>query len=192
MIKIKLADGKIRDLQHMVHTSFWSPDGRPISAEEFLQSMFGALPELFKSENELREIWSKPDTRKKLLEELKEKGFAKEQLEEFQKILHAENSDLYDVLAYVAFHSSIIERSARAENAKVHLHNYDAKQQEFLNFVLRQYVNSGVEELDDTKLKPLLELKYKAIDDAKKELGDIASIRDTFIGFQGYLYQQAI
>jgi type I restriction enzyme R subunit len=78
------------------------------------------------------------------------------------------------------------------KNAKVHLHNYDAKQQEFLNFVLKQYVNSGVEEPDDAKLKPLLELKYKAIDDAKKELGDIASIRDTFIGFQGYLYQRAI
>ena len=192
MIKIKLADGKVRELQHMVHTSFWSPDGKPISAEEFLQTMFGALPELFKSENELREIWIRPDTRKKLLEELKEKGFAKEQLEEFQKILHAENSDLYDVLAYVAFHSSIIERSARAENAKVHLHNYDAKQQEFLNFVLKQYVNAGVEELDEAKLKPLLELKYKAIDDAKRELGDIASIRNTFIGFQGYLYQRAM
>jgi len=192
MIKIKLADGKIRELQHMVHTSFWSPDGRPISAEEFLQSMFGVLPELFKSENELREIWSKPDTRKKLLEELKEKGFAKEQLEEFQKILHAENCDLYDVLAYVAFHASIVERSVRAENAKIYLHNYDPKQQEFLNFVLKQYVNAGVEELDDAKLKPLLELKYKAIDDAKKELGDIATIRDTFISFQGYLYQRAM
>ncbi len=192
MIKVKLADGKIRELQHMVSTSFWSPDGKPISAEEFLQTMFGALPDLFKSENELIEIWSKPETRKKLLEELKEKGFAKEQLEEFQKLLHAEKSDLYDVLAYVAFHSSIVERSTRAENARVHLNNYDAKQQEFLNFVLRQYVNSGVEELDDAKLKPLLELKYKAIDDAKKALGDISAIRNTFIDFQAYLYQRAI
>jgi len=50
-------------------------------------------------------------------------------------------------------------------------------------------VYSGVEELDDSKLKPLLELKYKAIDDAKRELGDIATIRNTFIGFQGYLYE---
>ncbi len=189
MIKVKLADGKVRELQHMVSTSFWSPDGKPISAEEFLQSMFGTLPELFKSENELRTIWSKPDTRKKLLEELKEKGFAKEQLEEFQKVLHAENSDLYDVLAYVAFHSTILERSARAENAKVNFSSYDAKQQEFLNFVLRQYVTSGVYELDEEKLSPLLLLKYNAITDAKKELGDIASIRNTFIGFQSYLYE---
>ena len=139
MIKIKLADGKVRELQHMVKTSFWSPDGKPISAEEFLKSMFGALPDFFKNEDELRNIWSKPDTRKKLLEELNERGITKSQLSELQQLIHAENSDLYDVLAYVAFHSSIIERSARAENAKVYLNNYNAKQQEFINFVLQQY-----------------------------------------------------
>lgn len=188
MIKIKLADGKIRELDSTVRTLFYSADGTPISSEEYLQNLFGALPEIFKSENELREIWSRPDTRKKLLEELKEKGFAKEQLEEFQKVLHAENSDLYDVLAYVAFHSTIVERTKRAENAKFYLGNYDAKQQEFLNFVLNKYVSSGVYELDEEKLSPLLLLKYNAITDAKKELGDIASIRNIFIGFQTHLY----
>lgn len=190
MVKVKLADGKVRQFQHMVSTSFWSPDGRPISAEEFLRSLFGALPELFKSEDELRTIWSKPDTRKKLLEELSEKGFAKQQLTEFQKILNAENSDLYDVLAYIAFHSDILERTDRADRAKIHLDNYDPKQQEFLNFVLSQYVKQGVDELDDTKLGDLLVLKYHAIADAKKELGDIPSIRNTFIGFQTYLYDK--
>jgi type I restriction enzyme R subunit len=188
MVKVKLADGKVRQFQHMVSTSFWSPDGRPISAEEFLRSLFGTLPELFKSEDELRTIWSKPDTRKKLLEALSEKGFSKQQLTEFQKILNAENSDLYDVLAYIAFHSDILERTDRAERAKIHLNNYDPKQQEFLNFVLSQYVKQGVDELDDTKISDLLILKYHAIADAKKELGDIATIRNTFIGFQTYLY----
>jgi type I restriction enzyme R subunit len=192
IIKVKLGDGKVRELQHMVSTSFWSADGKPMSAEEFLKSMFGTLPELFKSENELRQIWSKPDTRKKLLEELTEKGFAKTQLEEFQRVLHAENSDLYDVLAYVAFHSSILERSTRAENARIYLDNYDTKQQEFLNFVLKQYVHSGVYELDEEKLSPLLLLKYNAITDAKRELGDITTIRNTFIGFQSHLYDVRI
>jgi type I restriction enzyme R subunit len=192
MVKVKLADGKVRQFQQMVSTSFWSPDGRPISAEEFLRSLFGALPELFKSEDELRTIWSKPDTRKKLLEELSEKGFAKQQLTEFQKILNAENSDLYDVLAYIAFHSDILERTDRADRAKIHLDNYDPKQQEFLNFVLSQYVKQGVDELDDTKIGDLLVLKYHAIADAKKELGDIATIRNTFIGFQTYLYDKRV
>lgn len=190
MVKVRLADGKVRQFQHMTATSFWSPDGRPVSAEEFLKSLFGALPELFRSEEELRTIWSKPDTRKKLLEELSEKGFAKQQLQEFQKILHAENSDLYDVLAYVAFHADIVERTMRADKAKIHLDNYDPKQQEFLNFVLSQYVKQGVEELDDTKIGDLLVLKYHAISDAKKALGNIASIRNAFIGFQTYLYDK--
>jgi type I restriction enzyme R subunit len=190
MTKVKLADGKVRQFQHMVSTSFWSPDGKPISAEEFLRSLFGTLPELFKNEDELRTIWSKPDTRKKLLEELTEKGFAKQQLQEFQRILNAENSDLYDVLAYIAFQSSIVERQERAERAKIHFNDYDPKQQEFLNFVLSQYVKQGVDELDDTKLGDLLILKYNAIGDAKKELGDIPTIRETFIGFQTYLYDK--
>lgn len=192
MAKVTLADGKVRQFQHMVSTSFWSPDGRPISAEEFLRSLFGTLPELFKSEDELRTIWSKPDTRKRLLEELSEKGFAKQQLTEFQKILNAENSDLYDVLAYIAFHSDILARTDRADRAKIHLNNYDPKQQEFLNFVLSQYVKQGVEELDETKIGDLLVLKYRAITDAKKELGDIATIRNTFIGFQSYLYRNSL
>lgn len=192
MVKVKLADGKVRQFQHMVSTSFWSPDGTPISAEEFLKSLFGALPALFKNEDELRTIWSKPDTRKKLLEELTEKGFAKQQLQEFQRILNAENSDLYDVLAYIAFHSDIIERAERADKAKIHLIDYDPKQQEFLDFVLNQYVKQGVDELDDSKIGDLLVLKYHAIADAKKELGDIASIRNTFIGFQTYLYDKRI
>ncbi|OFY63865.1 MAG: restriction endonuclease subunit R [Bacteroidetes bacterium RIFCSPLOWO2_02_FULL_36_8] len=192
MIKIKLADGKVRELQHIVSTSFYSPDGKPISAEEFLQTMFGTLPEFFKDENELRTIWSKPDTRKKLLEELSEKGFTKSQLNDLQKMICAEKSDLYDVLAYVAFHSKLIKRSIRAEKAKIHFNNYNSKQQEFLNFVLMQYVNSGVEELSEEKLTPLLILKYKAIPDAKQELGDISSIRNLFIEFQPFLYDYGI
>uniref|UniRef100_Q3ASE9 DEAD/DEAH box helicase-like protein n=1 Tax=Chlorobium chlorochromatii (strain CaD3) TaxID=340177 RepID=Q3ASE9_CHLCH len=192
IVKVQLADGKVRQLQHMVNTTFWSPDGKPISAEEFLHSLFGTLPELFKNEGELRTIWSKPDTRKKLLEELSEKGFAKQQMIELQKILCAENSDLYDVLAYIAFHSNIIERKERAYKAKIYLYNYDLKQQEFLNFVLNQYVQQGVDELDEAKISDLLVLKYHAIADAKKELGDISTIRNIFIEFQEYLYWQKV
>ncbi len=192
LVKIKLADGKVRELQHMIQTTFWSPDGRPISAEQFLQSMFGSLPDFFKSEEELRNIWSKPGTRKKLLEQLNEKGFTKAQLHDLQNMIRAEKSDLYDVLAYVAFQAQPIERTIRAEQARLRFNNYDSKQQAFLDFVLKQYISSGVDELDDAKLKPLLELKYRAIDDAKRELGDITTIRNTFIGFQSYLYDNGI
>lgn len=133
-----------------------------------------------------------PTTRKKLLEELEEKGYSRPQLEDLQKLVHGEDSDLYDVLSYVAYHSKMNARSERADKAKIQLNDYNAKQQEFLNFVLDQYVKEGVSELDDAKLPDLLELKYHAISDAKQELGEIKTIRETFIGFQEHLYEARV
>ena len=101
--KVKLADGKERTIQHMMVTSFWHPDGTPMSAQQFMEMLFGKLPEFFKNEDELRELWSGPDTRRKLLEGLAEKGFGHDQLAEMQKIIDAEKSDLFDVLAHVAY-----------------------------------------------------------------------------------------
>lgn len=101
-VKVKLADGKERAIQHMIATSFYHPDGTPMSAQQFMEALFGKLPEFFKNEEELRNLWSRPDTRKKLLEGLAEKGFGKDQLAEMQKIIDAEKSDLFDVLANVA------------------------------------------------------------------------------------------
>ena len=51
-----------------------------------------------------------------------------------------------------------------------------------------QYIELGISELDDSKLPDLLKLKYNAINDAQQQLGDLSTIRDTFIGFQKYLY----
>jgi len=188
IIKVKLSDNKEREIDATVKTTFWSPSGAPISSQEFIQQLFGDLPEFFANEAELRRIWSLPSTRKQLLEELSEKGYSSAQLEDLRLLVHGEDSDLYDVLSYVAYHTSLVPRLQRADKAKIKLEAYNPKQQEFLNFVLDQYVRDGVEELDDAKLSPLLLLKYKAIADAKKELGDIRSIRNSFIDFQKYLY----
>ena len=190
MIKVKLSDNKVREIDSMVKTSFWSPTGKPISSQEFIEQLFGDLPSFFTNENELRQLWSLPSTRKKLLTELSEKGYTNSQLEDLRNLIHGEDSDLFDVLSYVAYHKELVPRLERAGRAKIQINDYNQKQQEFLNFVLEQYVKEGVDELDDSKLPNLLELKYKAIADAKRELGDIKSIRETFIGFQEYLYQE--
>lgn len=192
IVKVQLADSKVRELDSMMKTSFWSPDGKPISAEEFVKRLFGDLPQFFNSEEELRRIWSIPTTRKRLLEELSEKGYSQTQLQDLRKIVHGEDSDLFDVLAYIAYHRDLVPRLERAQRARIKFDTYSPAQQEFLNFVLEQYVRTGVEELDDAKLPDLLELKYNALADAKKALGDIPSIRNVFIGFQEYLYQQRV
>jgi len=190
-IKIKLADGKERSIQSMMATTFWSPDGKPISANQFVEKLFGELPQFFKDEEELRKLWSRPDTRRGLLLGLAEKGFAGEQLTEISRMINAEKSDLFDVLAYIAFALAPITRSERVEACKgVILARYDAKLQAFLDFVLAQYVSQGVGELDQDKLGNLLELKYHTVSDAAEELGGVPIIRDTFVGFQQYLYDQ--
>jgi type I restriction enzyme R subunit len=189
-IQVKLADGKARLIQSMTATTFWSADGRPMSAVQFLESLFGALPEFFKNEDELRTLWSSPDTRRALLTGLADKGFGREPLAEMQKIIEAENSDLFDVLAYVAFAFAPETRAERADKAKAETHqHFNDRQQVFLDFVLAQYVTQGVEELDTDKLTPLLRLKYNnAIADAVADLGGTAQIRTMFAGFQKYLY----
>ena len=191
--KVKLADGKERAIQHMVCTTFWHPDGTPMSAQQFMELLFGKLPEFFKNEAELRALWSAPDTRKMLLKGLAEKGFGHEQLIEMQKIIDAEKSDLFDVLAYVAYALPPLTREERAGRARVAISaHFNSKQQAFLDFVLAHYVGVGVDELDQEKLTSLLRLKYfNSIADAIADLGKPEEISKVFVGFQKYLYQPA-
>jgi type I restriction enzyme R subunit len=190
--RVKLADGKECTIQHIAVTTFWGKDGKPLSAGEFLTLLFGKLPEFFKDEDELRAIWSMPDTRKKLLEGLAEKGFGKDQLTEMQKIIDAENSDLFDVLAHVSFALQPITREERAGRAAAIINaHFNSKQQSFLDFVLSHYVKVGVEELDQEKLRPLLLLKYHdSISEAVADLGNPEDIGKVFMDFQKYLYQE--
>ena len=188
-IRIRLADGKERTIQHMVATTFWSPDGRPMSAAEFVERLFGELPALFRDEAELRRLWSRPDTRKALRDGLAERGYGGEQLAEVSRMIDAENSDLYDVLAYIAFAAAPISRRERVDaRRQLIFAHYADRQQAFLDFVLDHYVRQGVGELDPAKLPHLLELKYHAVRDAVAELGSVAQIREVFIGFQEHLY----
>ena len=189
-IKVKLADGKARNIQSMTATTFWSADGRPMSAAQFLEVLYGSLPEFFKDEDELRRIWSAPDTRKALLLGLADKGFGKEPLNEMQKIIEAENSDLFDVLAYVAFAAEPVSRAERAAAAKAAtVAEFTDKQRAFVDFVLAQYIKQGVEELDQDKLSPLLKLRYKnALADAFADLGKPDQVRRVFVDFQKHLY----
>jgi len=192
-IKVTLADGKERTIQHMMSTTFWHPDGTPMSAQQFMELLFGKLPEFFSNEAELRLLWSAPDTRAKLLQGLADKGFGPEELGSMQKLIDAENSDLFDVLAHVAYALPTVTREERAAKARVAISTqFGSKQQAFLTFVLSHYVDVGVGELDQEKLTPLLRLKYHdSIADAVADLGQPDEIGRAFAGFQKYLYQEA-
>ncbi|MDB9418192.1 EcoAI/FtnUII family type I restriction enzme subunit R [Microcystis aeruginosa] len=192
-IKIKLADGKERELEHTQRTTFWNADGKPISAEEFIQQLFGDIPDLFQDEAELRHLWGRPDTRKSLLTGLAEKGYGDEQLQAIARITNTENSDIYDVLTYIAYAARPLTREERVIKHKdLIFSKYTGKQGEFLDFILDQYIRSGVGELDREKLPKLIEIKYHTINEAISQLGDIQEISGLFMGFQAYLYRSDV
>ncbi|MCP5230529.1 MAG: DEAD/DEAH box helicase family protein [Zoogloeaceae bacterium] len=188
-VKIRLADGKERRLQNIQVTTFWGPDGKPVTAAQFIETLYGALPELFRDEDELRAIWGMPDTRARLLEGLEERGFGIDQLREIGRLVDAEQSDLYDVLAYIAYTRPPITRLERVESHKRTLFvGCEFRQKEFLDFVLEHYIRDGVGELAVERLPDLIDLKYHGIGNAIAELGSARGIREVFVDFQQRLY----
>jgi type I restriction enzyme R subunit len=148
--------GGIRRFWSLGRTSLAGPRLRRcrLNAFEFLETLFGALPEFFKTEDDLRVIWSVSDTRKALLAGLADKGFGPDALSEMQRVIDAENRDIFDVPAYVAFALDPLSRVKRAADARGEIRvRYTDRQQAFLDFVLDHYTKQGVGELDGDKLK---------------------------------------
>ena len=189
-IVIKLSDGKTREIKHISSVMYWNPDGTPMTAQEFVKQMFKDLPTFFEDEDKLREIWSSPSTREKLLADLSEAGYDEEKLDSMKDLIDARDSDVYDVLAYVAYATETHTRTERAMTAKpaIRAAFADYKQLEFIEFILSKYIEDGVRELAPSRIMGLVTLRYNTIDDAIEELGSTASIKDTFVGFQKYLY----
>ena len=190
-IEIQLADGKSRTIQNIAGTSFWCTDGTPMSANEFIERLYGELPELFKDEDELRELWSMPQTRKTLLSELSERGYSIDVLTMIRDLINAEKSDLFDVLAYIAYASNPVTRETRAASGRKRVvSDYEGKLAAFLEFVLDAYVSDGIGELDKNKLSDLLRLKYHSAAEAAEKLGGPQVVAKAFERFQRHLFQE--
>lgn len=189
-IIVKLSDGKAREIKTMSSTMFYV-DGKPISAEAFLQRLFNTLklPELFGSEAELRKQWANPLTRRDLLEKLGREGCAKDDLVKLQEMIDAENSDLFDVLEYISYARKPISRVERVSHAENNIYSLlNSKQRDFIGFVLRNYMKDGVDELDISKLSSMLNSKYGSVHAAQQELGNVDEIQKLFIQSQEHLY----
>jgi type I restriction enzyme R subunit len=190
---IRLADGKERRIQHMAATNFIGPDGKLMSAAQFIQLLYDTLtlPGVLKDEDQLRVIWSDPATRKHLLARLEEAGFGRENLKAIQSIIEAENSDLFDVLQFVAYSRPAVPRAERVRSAIAAIHGgLDARQREFVDFVLAQYVELGVEELDREKLPQLIAVRYGTLNDGLEKIGGIGKATAAFLGSQKQLYRK--
>lgn len=190
---VKLADGRnirVTDIE----VRFTGADGRPMSAKEFLDELAGLLPGLFKDEEELRGRWANPESREMLLCDLERLGFDAEQLETLTELLRAKDSDYFDLLSFLSFHTSMLTRSKRAEAVKgdaAFLAAYpDRKAQEFLLFLLRRYEQDGIKELGKDKLPHLIQLAgMGTAREAGGYFGGIPNLMNAYYQLQSILYR---
>ena len=161
-----------------------------ITLDEYVKRLFGALPNFLDGEEDLRERWSQPETRQQLLDVLERSGFQEDKLELMRRFLQLEQCDMLDVLGYLAYETTPIERQKRAEILRQDMMKTLSKQQqEFVDFILQLYVRNGFKELGLDKLGTLIDMKYHSVADAMTQLGmQPQAMRDFFLNMQKELY----
>ena len=96
---------------------------------------------------------------------------------------------MLDVLSFLAYETTPMERQRRAEIVQQDAEAMDKKRRDFLNFILQMYVHNGFKELGMDKLSTLIDMKYHSMADAKKQLAmQPAEIRAFFLDLQQKLY----
>lgn len=186
---VRFPDGKEREIKYTVDTKFYM-DGKPVSPEEFLERMFGELPKLFTSEEDLRKQWSDPRTREALLIGLAEQGFEEDKLQALKELIDAVDSDVYDVLRYIAYAKETMTRQERAEIVReYYLDQLGEEERMFVKFILETYEKSGEKELSMKNLSPLIQLRYKTMTDAVSLLGSPEEIVKDYLELQRELYE---
>lgn len=188
-IVVRLADGKERRIRYLKTTTYWSHEGKPISAQAFMDQLFGDLNGLVGSEDELREIWSDPDRRTAFIRKLAEMEYDGDRLNEMRRLIDAPDSDIFDVLAYVRFTLAPLSRRERAQQAReTGLEGYEPEMRAFLDYILSAYEAHGVHELASARIPDFLDIRYGGTSDAKRQLGSVAEIRSAFVELQGHLF----
>ncbi|MDO4985946.1 MAG: DEAD/DEAH box helicase family protein [Prevotella sp.] len=187
-LEIVLPDHRVRRIKFINSIMFWGADGKPVSAQKFIEEMFGRLPDFFQSSEDLHKMWADPETREALLDKMNEAGYGKDILCDIRKLIDAENCDLLDVLEYIAYATTPIERKERAQRLTGYTNNLGDAQKQFIEYMINAYVQSGIDELRMDKLKTLLELKFGSVGEGITALGGVPSARQTFKDFQYHLY----
>lgn len=190
-VVIKLPDGKVRAIQYIATTSYWFK-GRPVSAKEFMEMLFGDLASLVDDEDDLRHKWSNPETREHVVTALEERGYDREKLDEMKRLVDAPDSDVFDVLAYVRFSLEPKTRHERAEGARTDgLAQHSDEMREFLDTVLNAYERDGSQELSIGKISDFLKVRFGTVGEGKAALGgDLGAIRQAFVDVQRHLYDR--
>ena len=190
LIDIKLSNGRKLSLETTWEQKIFFGD-EFISLDEYVKKLFGRIPEFFSGADDLREKWANPDTREQLLRTMDEAGFAEEKLLLLKNMLKMQKCDLLDVLEYIAYDSTPIERAKRVELVKKqYVDSLNKEQREFDNLILQYYVSNGFKELGSDNLKTFITIKYNSMSDAKDRLKmSVGDIRAHYFELQRRLYR---
>ncbi|MEE3485441.1 MAG: DEAD/DEAH box helicase family protein [Bacteroidales bacterium] len=192
-VKVKLSSQRTLELKTTWTEKFQYGD-ELISIEEFIQKLFGRLPMFFNGPEDLRKQWEHPDTRRALLNQLEQEGFHEDKLQAMQRVMGREDCDLLDVLEYLAYETTPMERKKRVELVREDYYKrQNAAQKEFIDFLIDQYLRNGYQEFTpEENLSKLLRMKYVTVADAKRNLNmGIDQIRKQYVEFQRELYKMA-
>ena len=188
-IEVRLADGKARTIRYIAATTYWSADGKPISAVEFLKRLFGDLKGMIVDEDQLRAIWADPDNRVTFLERLDDHGYDRRRLDDIRRLVDAPDSDLFDVLSYVLFLNPPKTRHERADGVRQGgLTTVEGELRQLLLGILLAYETRGEDELATTKLASFLIGRYGSVGEGKERVGELSTIQDAFRRMQAGLY----
>jgi type I restriction enzyme R subunit len=188
-VVVRLSDGHERSIRYVSATTYWH-EGRQITAQEFMQQLFGDLGALVADEDELRAVWSDPDRREAFIQRLTGLGYDSDRLDDMRRLIDAPNSDIFDVLAYVRFTLAPRARSTRVASAKeTGLGGDEREMRAFLEFVLDKYQYEGIQELASGKVADFLRIRYGGVNDAKRALGSVDNIRRAFVDIQAHLFR---
>jgi type I restriction enzyme R subunit len=188
-IVVKLSDGSVRRIKYIASTTYWSPEGKPISAQEFLERLFGDLTGVVADEDQLRAVWSDPDNRERFLEQLSDRGYDRDRLDDIRRLVDAPDSDLFDVLSYILFTNPPKTRNERADNVRRDGLGETAEETKALLLaILAAYEERGESELRTKKLGTFLTARYGSVSEGKAKLGGLDAIKSAFREMQGALY----
>ncbi len=190
LIDIKLSNGRKLSLATTWEQKIFFGD-EFISLDEYVKKLFGRIPEFFSGADDLKVKWSNPETREQLLKTLDEAGFAVDKLNLLKNMLKMQKCDLLDVLEYIAYNSTPIERAKRVEVVKKqYVNTLNEELRDFDNRILKNYVDYGFSELSSDNLKTYISIHFNSMSDAKERLNMTApDIRTHYIELQRRLYQ---
>ena len=190
-IVVKLSDGSVRRIAYIASTTYWSPEGKPISAAEFLERLFGDLSGIVADEDKLRDVWSDPDNRERFLQQLSDRGYDQDRLEDIRRLVDAPDSDLFDVLSYILFTNPPKTRYERANQVRSDgMADADGEMKDLLLAILGAYETRGESELATKKLGTFLTARYGSVSEGKSRLGGLAAVKDAFKDMQRSLYAE--